>query len=88
MWLEDLFDRKYVISFEQCICKYDIPWKDFWKFLQSRSCITIADWKVKFFYLSLVFKSYGDQTGGLEDGHPDFMTCLENINPQTMKVLS
>ena len=50
MLLEDLFDGKHLIFnfFEQCMSKYNIPSKDFWKFLQLRSCIITADRKVKF----------------------------------------
>ncbi len=38
--------------------------------------------------LILLFRSYGDQAGRLEEGQADLTTCLENINPQTMKVLN
>ncbi len=37
---------------------------------------------------SLVFGSYGDEAGSLEEEHLDLMTSLENINPQIMKVLN
>ena len=56
MLLEDLFDRKHCVTFEQRVSKYDVPSKDFQKFLQLRSCITTADTKVKFAPVSCIQK--------------------------------
>lgn len=46
MLMEDMFDGKHLLSFEQLVSRYNITRKDFWKFLQIRSCIKGVDGKI------------------------------------------
>ena len=39
IFIEDVFKDDIFMSFEQVMAKYNLPRRDFWKYLQLRSCI-------------------------------------------------
>lgn len=87
MLLEDLFDGKHIMSFEQCVSKYGIPCKDFWKFLQLSSCIAAADRKKTFTPVSCIQELWRS-SWKVKGGTSKFYDMFRKHHPQTTKGLS
>ncbi len=46
MFVEEVFDDKNFMSFEQTMVKYKIPKKDFWKYIQLRNLVKFMERKI------------------------------------------